>query len=175
MAQTDTRKLRLYDLIGPEGRYSKIPYYPVFAGPMDPGAAPIVKSCGSNISANVWHSALSHKIDHLTYLTDPMWPGLFYKHLHHWLNNSVSHWSFSFKSSKYHKSQTVRARECSPPAPCHVSHVTIFFFRQSVEAYWLRVCYQCCLPPSSLCRFLMSKGIKLHYRFISYGNIAEFV
>ena len=34
----------------------------VFAGPMNPGAAQIVKSCATNISANVRDAALSHKI-----------------------------------------------------------------------------------------------------------------
>ena len=38
----------------------------VFAGPKNPGAALIVKSCGTNISANVRDGALSHKIYHLT-------------------------------------------------------------------------------------------------------------
>ena len=38
----------------------------VFAGPMNPGAALIVKSCGTHISANVRGGALSHKIDPLT-------------------------------------------------------------------------------------------------------------
>ena len=42
----------------------------VFVGPMNPGAALIVQSFGTNISANVRDGALSHKIDHLTYLTD---------------------------------------------------------------------------------------------------------
>ena len=42
----------------------------VLVGPMNPGAALIVKMGGTNISANVRDGALSHKIDHLTYLTD---------------------------------------------------------------------------------------------------------
>ena len=43
--------------------------------------------------------------------------------------NSVTQSSFSSKSSKYHKSQTIKAREltflweCSPPSTCHMSHV----------------------------------------------------
>ena len=39
----------------------------VFAGPLNPGAVLIVKSCGTNISANVTDFALNHKIDTLTY------------------------------------------------------------------------------------------------------------
>ena len=39
----------------------------MFAGPMNPGAVLIVKSCGTNSSANVRDDALSHKIDHFTY------------------------------------------------------------------------------------------------------------
>ena len=34
---------------------------------MNPGEALIVKSCGTNISANVTDGALSHKLDLLTY------------------------------------------------------------------------------------------------------------
>ena len=44
----------------------------VFAGLMKPGAALIVKLCGKHISANIWYGALSHELDHLTYLTDPV-------------------------------------------------------------------------------------------------------
>ena len=40
----------------------------MFAGPMNSGAALIAKSFGTNISANVENSALSHKIDHFTYI-----------------------------------------------------------------------------------------------------------
>ena len=40
----------------------------MFVGPINPGASLIVKSCGTNISTNVKDGALSHKIDHLTYL-----------------------------------------------------------------------------------------------------------
>ena len=39
----------------------------MFAGPMNPGAAQIVKSYDTNISANVRDGALGHKIDQLTY------------------------------------------------------------------------------------------------------------
>ena len=35
----------------------------MFTGPMSPGAALIVRSCGTNISANVRDGALSHNID----------------------------------------------------------------------------------------------------------------
>ena len=38
------------------------------AGPMNPGAALIVKSCGKNISAHARYGALSNRIDHLTYI-----------------------------------------------------------------------------------------------------------
>ena len=41
------------------------------------------------------------------FLTDPVWPGLFYKHLRHWLIKS----SFSSQSSKHHNFQTVRASD----------------------------------------------------------------
>ena len=88
--------------------------------------------------------------------------------------HSVSQWSFSSESSKYHKSQTVRARELTfgenvhPPqhvtchvsrvtcqvsritchvscVTCHVSHVTCHV-SQSGEAYRWRDCYQRGLP-----------------------------
>ena len=39
----------------------------MLAAPMNPGAALIVKCCGTNISVNVIGGALSHKIDPLTY------------------------------------------------------------------------------------------------------------
>ena len=37
----------------------------MFAGPMNPGAALIVKFCGTNISAVVRDGALSHKLNYL--------------------------------------------------------------------------------------------------------------
>ena len=43
----------------------------IFAGPKSPGAALIVKSCGTNISENDRDGAFSHNIDHLIYLADP--------------------------------------------------------------------------------------------------------
>ena len=72
----------------------------------------------------------------------------------------VSHWSFSSKSLKCHKSLTIRARELKlwenvhPPqhVTCDVSHVTCHVlhfnkkFKQSGEAYWWWVCYQHGLP-----------------------------
>ena len=39
-----------------------------FADPMKPGAAIIVKSCGTKISANVTDGALSHEIDPLFFV-----------------------------------------------------------------------------------------------------------
>ena len=49
-----------------------------------------------------------------------------------WFIQSVSHWSFSSKASKYHKLQTVRSRELKfwenvhplKLVTCHISHVT---------------------------------------------------
>ena len=81
----------------------------------------------------------------------------------YWLSQS----SFSAKSSKLHKSQTIRARDLKclhdlhllSRVMCHVSgvrrhmsHVTIFFslffllFLQTGWAIWWRVCYQQRLP-----------------------------
>ena len=42
----------------------------MLAGPMNPGAVQIVKSCGTNISVNVRDGASSHKIDYLTYFLE---------------------------------------------------------------------------------------------------------
>ena len=65
-------------------------------------------------------------------LTDPVYPGLFYKHLCHWFILWLSVSSLSSKSSKYHISQTERDRELKfwenvhPPqhVTCHVLPVT---------------------------------------------------
>ena len=69
------------------------------------------------------------------------------------LINSLSRWPFSFKPSKHHYTQTVRARELKfwenvhPPTTCQL----LFFFflgggGQSGGAIQLRVCYQWGLP-----------------------------
>ena len=77
---------------------------------------------------------------------------LFYKHLRHWLINWVTESDFSSQYSRYHKSQTIRARELKfqenvhPPqhvtchmswVTCHVSHVKccVFFF-VSFTKWW---------------------------------------
>ena len=60
--------------------------------------------------------------------------GAVLKHLCYWLIQSVSQCSCSSKSSKYHKSQTIRAREPTfwenvhPPhhVTCYISHVTCY-------------------------------------------------
>ena len=44
-------------------------------------------------------------------LTDPVKPGLFYNHLCHSFIHSFGPSSFFFQSSRYHKSQTIRARK----------------------------------------------------------------
>ena len=44
----------------------------------------------------------------LSLLTDPVQPGLFYKQLS---NSFIQSGAFSFRSSKHHNSQTIRARE----------------------------------------------------------------
>ena len=56
----------------------------VFAGPMNPGAALIVKSCGTNISANVRDSALSHKID-IIFVDSESWR---VSKLHYWFKSN---------------------------------------------------------------------------------------
>ena len=85
----------------------------------------------------------------LQFLTDPVEPGLFYKHLFHWFIqlfiNSVSH---PFPS-EYHQSQTIRDRELKfwenvhppqlvtchmSPVMCHMSHIKshmqqLFFYK----------------------------------------------
>ena len=73
------------------------------------------------------------------------------------LNNFVSLSAFSSQSSRYHKSQTTRARGLTfwenvhplqhvtchvSRVTCHMSHVTLKKNGQSGEAYWWRVCYQ---------------------------------
>ena len=116
---------------------------------------------------------ISHYLD--TFLTDLVWPGLFYKEPCNYLSDGF----FSSQSSRYHKSQIVRARgmkllENIHPAPCvpchlpcvichmsgscvrcHVLKLNFFlffllfflsFFGQSTGASWLRVCYQLGLP-----------------------------
>ena len=72
------------------------------------------------------------KVHWLMYLTDPVWQGLFYNHIHDWFIHSLSHWVILFsQSSRNHKSQTVRARDLPfwefvhppPCVTCHMSHV----------------------------------------------------
>ena len=62
------------------------------------------------------------------------------------LINSLSNRSFSTKSSKHYKSQTIRARDLNfytMLTPCRLSPVACFFsFLQSGEASRGRVCYQ---------------------------------
>ena len=78
---------------------------------------------------------------------------------------SLSHWAFASKSSKYHKSQTQRDRELifwenvqpsqhvtcyMSHVTCHVSHTIYFlisiFFWQRDETYWWRICYNGAYP-----------------------------
>ena len=79
-----------------------------------------------------------------------------------WLNDWLRWSSFSSKPSKYHKSQTVRARDLQflnnihhplcvtcymSCVKCHVSYIIyIFFFPQNVWTSRWRVCYQRGLP-----------------------------
>ena len=70
------------------------------------------------------------KVHWLMYLTDPVWQGLFYIHLHDWFIHSLSHWVIlSSQSSRHHKSQTVRTRDLNfweyvHPPPCVTSHMS---------------------------------------------------
>ena len=81
-------------------------------------------------------------------LTDPVKPGLFYKHRRHWIIPWLSHPTFSSKSSKHHKSQTVRARDLTflhnvhhlTHVMCHMSSVMCQF--SCFYTNWWRVCYQ---------------------------------
>ena len=89
-------------------------------------------------------------------IKEPEKPGLFYNPPCYWLINQLIQSAFSSKSSKYHKSQTRRARELKfwenvhppqhvtchmPHVTCHVSHVTChvshvtcnFFFDKPVK------------------------------------------
>ena len=83
------------------------------------------------------------------YLTDLVYPGLFYKHLCHWLTDWLTDSAFSSKPSNHPYTQTARARELKfwenghpPPrvtchlsgvrchvsgVTCHVSPVTFYF------------------------------------------------
>ena len=92
-------------------------------------------------------------------LQPPLW-------LIHSFIESLSY--LSSKSSRHHKSQTVRAKNLTfweyvhpPPCvtcqmsgtrcqvsgvTCHVSDITFFFFRQIGRACWCMVCYQRGLP-----------------------------
>ena len=106
-------------------------------------------TCGHHKSRSfLVKSPLLKKCNYFTYyLTDPVLPGLFYKHLCH---------SFSTKSSKHHKSQAIRARDLKILHNVHhLSRVTcqvsqdIFlyiFFGQTGGFSCLRVCYPWGIP-----------------------------
>ena len=82
-------------------------------------------------------------LDYSQFLTDPVWPWPFYKHLCNSFIHSFMECSFSSRSSRNHKSQIIRAREMNfwenvhPPlyvtchklhGLCQVSGVTYHFF-----------------------------------------------
>ena len=82
-------------------------------------------------------------LDYSQFLTDPVWPLPFYKHLCNLFIHSFMECSFSSRSPRNHKSQIIRAREMDfwenvhPPlyVTCHKSHglcqvsgVTYHFF-----------------------------------------------
>ena len=81
----------------------------------------------------------THDTRLMTYLTDPVYPGLFYKKARHLLIHSLIESSFSSQSSGHHKSQTNRARKLN-------FFENVHFFGQSVGASRWRVCYQRGLP-----------------------------
>ena len=87
----------------------------------------------------------------LQFLTEPVEPGLFYKHLFHWFIQSFINSVSQPFPSEYHQSQTIRVRELKfwenvhPPqhvtchmspvmchktnVTCQVSYATFFFYK----------------------------------------------
>ena len=102
--------------------------------------------------------------NYIYFLTDPVQPGLFYKHLRYsFVNILRALFLQTFITSLHPNRESQRAkilRECSPSTTCHmsgvrcqVSRVTclfffffFFFFGQKVGASRWRVCYQRGLP-----------------------------